>query len=83
MIHDLELTTVVDAQGVLTPVFSDKDNKILDFSISIVELNLHYALEQYFDRTITLSGKLATIDVMRRLNHPELSNYVKKLQDEL
>jgi len=83
MIHDLELTTVVDAQGVLTPVFSDEDNKKLDSQISRVEYMLHIELEMYFNETEVLSERLAIIDLMRRLNHPELLNYVKKLQDEL
>jgi len=83
MIHDLELTTVVDAQGVLTPVFSDEDNKKLDSRIADYNEHLYRTMSMDFFNASFLSQKLAIIDRMRFYNHPDLQELVTTLQDEL
>ena len=83
MIHDLELTTVVDAQGVLTPVFSRSDNELIDFCISDYNEHLYRTMSMDFFNASFLSQKLAIIDRMRFYNHPDLQEFVTTLQDEL
>jgi hypothetical protein len=83
MIHDLELTTVVDAQGVLTEKFTDSDNAKIDKEIEWYSGILNDKLGIEFRNCDLLSEKLAVIDLMRRLNHPSLEFYVKVFQDEL
>jgi hypothetical protein len=83
MIHDLELTTVVDAQGVLTEKFTDSDNAKIDKEIELYSGMLYEVLVDEYNVAYLLSEKLAIIDLMRKLEHPRLSNYVKRLQDEL
>jgi len=85
MIHDLELTTVVDAQGVLTPVFSDEDNKKLDENIEMIERSLIQFLYERIDLLNYQSSKLAIIEVAKMLNANEvdLNLLTKKYLNEL
>jgi hypothetical protein len=83
MIHDLELTTVVDAQGVLTEKFTDSDYAKIDEGINYYNNVLCDELDRQFLTADLLSEKLAIIDLMRQLNHPELPDFIKILQDEL
>lgn len=85
MIHDLELKTVVDVQGILTPVFTDEDKKKLDEASYFIERYLIEFLYEEMDDYRNQSSKLAIIDIARRLNATEkdLTLFIKKYQDEL
>ena len=83
MINDLELTTVIDAQGVLTPVFNDEDNALLDSLIADYNEHLFRTMSMDFFNASFLSQKLAIIDRMKFYNHPDLQEFITTLQDEL
>ena len=85
MIHDLELTTVVDVQGILTPVFTDEDKAKLDENTKVIERILINDLFHSMSKLSYQSSKLAIIDVARRLNatDEDLTLFIKKYQDEL
>lgn len=84
MIHDLELTTVVDMQGILTPVFTENDSNIINSTIEAIELDLINYLINEFKVTKFQSSKLAIIEMARRLNADSetLEAFIKKYQDE-
>lgn len=84
MIHDLELTTVVDMQGILTPVLTESDKEKIDTNVAFIERLL---IQHLFERFSTLnyqSCQLASIEVARRLHatDEDLEAFIKKYQDE-
>jgi hypothetical protein len=85
MINDLELTTVVDVQGILTEKFTDSDNAKIDENITMVERSLIQFLFERIDLISYQSSKLAMIEVAKRLNatDDDLKAFIKKYQDEL
>lgn len=83
MIHDLELTTVIDMQGVLTQTFSQFDKNKLDNAEVEISIPLWQKLEKSFEEADYLSQKLAVINLMRKTNYPNLKSYITLLQDEL
>ena len=85
MIHDLELETVVDVQGILTPVFTENDKDIIDAEIEALKLDLINYLINEFEIMELQSSKLAIIEMARRLNADSetLKLFIKKYQDEL
>jgi hypothetical protein len=85
MINDLELTTVVDVQGILTEKFTDSDNAKIDENITFVERSLIQFLFERIDLISYQSSKLAMIEVAKRLNatDDDLKAFIKKYQDEL
>ena len=68
MINDLELTTVVDVQGILTPLFTDEDNALLDSRIADYNEHLFRTMSMDFFNASFLSQKLAIIDRMKACN---------------
>lgn len=83
MINDLELTTVVDVQGTLTPLFTDEDNALLDTRIADYNEHLFRTMSMDFFNASFLSQKLAIIDRMKYFIHPDLQEFITTLQDEL
>ena len=83
MIHDLDLEMVIDVQGTLNQYFTEEDkNKLEEMEIQI-SIPLWQKLEVSFREANYLSEKLSVINLMRKLNYPNLKEYTKKLQDEL
>ena len=83
MIHDLDLTTVIDAQGVLTETFTGVDSQILDICIETVEVKIDTILMEMFLKATKLSEKLAIIQKAKDYNSKCTAQLIRTLQNEL